>query len=76
MQFATQDQKNATPVQKCMVIFNIKICYYVVLFITISSRLEFLAMQNFESKLFPDFIFCYINSFHIRWKVLSWSLQL
>ena len=52
VQFATQDQKNATPVQKCMAIFNIKICYYTVLFIPISSRLELFAMQNFESELF------------------------
>ncbi len=53
VQFATQDQKNATSVQKCTAIFNIKICYYVVFFIQISSKLEFLAMQNFQSKLFP-----------------------
>ncbi len=33
-------------------IFNIKICYYVVLFISILSNLEFFAMQNSESKLF------------------------
>ncbi len=38
---------------KCIAIFNIKICYYIVLFIPISSKLEFFAMQNFESKLFP-----------------------
>ncbi len=53
VQFTTQDQKNATPVQKCIAIFNIKICYYVVLFIPIASKLEFFAMPNFESKLFP-----------------------
>ena len=31
VQFATRDQKNATQVQKCIAIFNIKVCYYVVL---------------------------------------------
>ncbi len=53
VQLATQDQKKSTPVQKCIAIFNIKICYYVVLFIPFSLKLEFFAMQNFESKLFP-----------------------
>ena len=46
VQFATQDQKNATQVQKCIAIFKKN-----------SSKLEFImviAMQNFESKLFPD----------------------
>ncbi len=53
VQFATQDdQKNGTQVQKCIAIFNIKICYYVVLFIPISWKREFFAMQNFESELF------------------------
>ncbi len=63
MQFATQDQKNATPVQKCIATFNIKICYYIVLFIPISSKLDFFAMQNFESKLFPDYVV--LNTFDI-----------
>ena len=53
VQFATQDQINATQVQQCIAIFNIKICYYAKYFIPISSNLEFFAMQNFESKLFP-----------------------
>ncbi len=53
VQFATQDQKNATPAQKCIAIFNITICYYIVLFIPFSSKRECFAMQNFESKLFP-----------------------
>ena len=47
VQFATQDQKNTTQVQKCIAIFNIKICCYVVLFIPISSKVEFFAMQIF-----------------------------
>ncbi len=34
-------------------IFNIKICYYDVLFKPILSKLEIFAIQNFESKLFP-----------------------
>ena len=55
VQFATQDRKNPTQVQKCIAIFNIKICYYIVLFIPISTKLEFFAMQNFESKLFPAY---------------------
>ena len=45
---------------KCIAIFNVKICYYVVLFIPFSSKLEFLAMQNFESKLFPVCLTCSI----------------
>ncbi len=53
VQFATQDQKNATQVLKRIAIFIIKLCYYAVLFITISSKVEFFAMQNSESKLFP-----------------------
>ncbi len=54
VQFATQDQKSATQIQNVYIaIFNIKICYYVVPFIPISSKLEFFVMQNFESKLFP-----------------------
>ena len=53
VQFATQDQKNATQVQKRIAIFNIKISYYAVLLIPLSSKLEFVVMQNFESKLFP-----------------------
>ncbi len=52
-QFATQDQINATQVEQCIAIFNIKICYYDEHFIPISSKLKFFAMQNFESKLFP-----------------------
>ncbi len=54
VQFATQHQKNAIPVQKCTAVFNIKICYYVVLFIPISSKLNFFAMRNSESiKIVP-----------------------
>ena len=53
VQFATQDQKNAKQLQRCIAIFNIKICYYVVLFISIPSKMEFFAMQNSKSKLFP-----------------------
>ncbi len=49
VQFPTQDQKNATPVKKCKQFLPLN----VVLFIPISSKLEFFAMQNFESKLFP-----------------------
>ncbi len=44
---------------KCIAIFNIKIWYYGVLFIPISSKLEFFAMQNFESILFPVQKFVY-----------------
>ena len=51
VQFATEDQKNAKQLQRCIAIFNIKICYYVVLVISISS--ECFAMQNSESKMFP-----------------------
>ncbi len=47
VQFAAQDQKNATPVQKCIAIFNIKICYYIVLFIPISSKLDFFCYAKF-----------------------------
>ncbi len=43
VQFATQDQKYATPVQKHIAVFNIKISYYAVHFIPISSKLEFFA---------------------------------
>ncbi len=34
--------------------FNIKICYYILIFIPIPSKLELFAVQLFESKLFPD----------------------
>ena len=44
---------------KCIAIFNIKICYYIVLFIPISSKLEFFAMQNLECKLFPAIVVVY-----------------
>ena len=63
VQFATQNQINATQVQQLMAIFNIKICYYDEHFIPISSKLEFFAMQNFESKLFPGV--CYTLRLYI-----------
>ncbi len=55
MQFATQDQKNATPVQKCIAIFNIAVNYAITFYFSYQflQSWSFLAMQNFESKLFP-----------------------
>ncbi len=65
-QSTTPDQKNATPVQKCIAIFNIKVCYnYVLLFIPISSKLEFFAMQNFESKFFPGTHYYHFDLNHV-----------
>ncbi len=50
VQFATEDQKKFYSSSRYIAIFNIKICYYVVLFLPISSKLDIFAMQNFESK--------------------------
>ncbi len=54
VQFATHDQMNASKVQKYIAIYT---CAYVEHFIQISSKLEFFATQNFESKLFPAWVF-------------------
>ncbi len=59
VQFAAQDQKKWHTSSKMYSNVNIKICYYVVLFIPISSKVEFFAMQNFESNLFPACISLY-----------------
>ncbi len=57
MQFATQDQQNATQVQKYIAIFTIKYPITTYILRPNSSNLQLFAIQNFESKLLPVYKF-------------------